>query len=1129
MGIAKSLNFEMLRSRWPELAGLGAFAEYYAYPDPSGALVKLRSFAEAMVLGLYHEMNLPQPEQPNLFELLTQDAFRAAVPRVVLDKLHSLRLHGNKAAHGETFPSQTALIQLKEAFDLARWLFVTLDGGQATDCPDFQGPEEADAAESEREAATQEARRVREQLADQEARMQRLLAELEEARARAQAAHRDVEELRKAGKRAAEVLDFDEETTRYRLIDSQLAAVGWKVGVNGGDTDEVGQEVEVPFQPTSSGTGYADYVLWDDDGLPLAVIEAKKTAVDPENGRTQARLYADGMESKHGRRPAIFYTNGFDIWLWDDAQDYPPRKVYGFYSKDSLQYLVTFQRSQKKALNTIEEKPEIAGRLYQTEAIRRVKEKFTQKHRKALIVQATGTGKTRVAISIAEVLIRANWAKRILFICDRRELRKQAKNAFKNFINEPLTVVKKGTEKERHKRIYLATYPAMMKIYQGFDVGFFDLIIADESHRSIYNRYRDLFHYFDSLQVGLTATPVEYINRNTYDLFGCENQDPTAYYSLDQAVEDGWLAPYEVYTHTTKFLRSGIKYDQLTEEQKQQLEQDGEEPELFDYENTQVDKVIYNKDTNRAIIRNLMENGIREATGQHPGKTIIFARNHRHALMLQELFNEMYPQYAGRFCQVIDNYDVRAEQLIDDFKGLGNNKDLTVAISVDMLDTGIDILEIVNLVFAKPVRSKVKFQQMIGRGTRLCANLFGPGQDKTVFRIFDHWGNFEFFDQDAEEAAPGPVRSLMQNVFDSRLVLAEADLENGQLEAFNTVIKLVQEDINRLDEKTVAVRDRWREKRALSKDDVLREFSPTTVAALREVIGPLMQWANIREYTEAYAFDLLMTRLQTALVNGSGAFDDLKADFLNRVAELQLHLNPVREKLDLISQVKRPEFWSGVSFDDLETARVELRGIIHFHAKSGEILGEPKVIDIEDGEVQYSQRLGAVNSPEMKAYEIRVEQVLKGIFDHNPTLQKIREGRPVTDKELTELTSLVLTQNPDVDLKYLKEFYPHTAVPLDFAIRRIIGLDPAAVEARFAGFVRQHPRLTARQVRFLGLLQNHISRNGAIEVERLYDAPFTTIDSNGLDGVFPEVTDADDIVAIIKTFMPESIGEETRA
>ena len=284
------------------------------------------------------------------------------------------------------------------------------------------------------------------------------------------------------------------------------------------------------------------------------------------------------LEKAFGHRPVIFYTNGFDIWIWDDFQGFPPRKLFGFYSKDSLQYLANFQRVGRKPLDTIEINEVIVNRLYQIEAIKRISERFSNKHRKALVVQATGTGKTRVAIALADLLIRAGWVKRVLFLCDRRELRKQAKNAFNDFLSEPIRIVTSRVKHDANERIFLATYPAMQKVFQSFDVGFFDLIIADESHRSIYNVYGDIFHYFDCHQIGLTATPVDFLTRSTFKLFDCEGQLPTANYDLEQAVAEGYLTPFEVFEHTTQFLREGISLDTLTKDQIEELEEQGEDP-----------------------------------------------------------------------------------------------------------------------------------------------------------------------------------------------------------------------------------------------------------------------------------------------------------------------------------------------------------------------------------------------------------------------------------------------------------------------------------------------------------------------------------------------------------------------
>ena len=1112
----KSRNFELLRECQPALAELGGFAEAYVHADPASALVKLRLFAENLTKDIYHARSLPRPEQSNFLDLLNNAAFTAITPKVILTKLHALRTYGNKAAHGELVTRSNAHWLLREAFDLARWFLIQYKEGEVKNLPEFKKPPSED-QQDETTALKREKRQMTEKLAVQETQLQVLLQDLETTRKMpVMSAALDVPVD------AAELLEFDEATTRVRIIDTLLASVGWIVdGVAGAQID-VGKEVTVQHQPTASGLGYADYVLWGDDGSPLAVIEAKKTSVDPERGRKQAQLYADGIEKMHGKRPVVFYTNGYDIWIWDDAAGYPPRKIYGYYPKDSLQYLVDFQRNKRKPLNSLEPNSEIVDRLYQFAVIKSVLERFTDKHRKALIVQATGTGKTRVAIALTDLLIRAGWAKRVLFLCDRRELRKQAKNAFNDYLSEPIRIINSRVDRQAPERIFLATYPAMQNVYQSFDVGFFDLIIADESHRSIYNVYREMFQYFDCLQLGLTATPVDYVTRSTFKLFSCEGLLPTANYDLETAVDEEWLVPFEVFEHTTQFLREGIKHDILTKEQIEELEEQGENPPLYDFKSEHIDKIIHNKDTNRAILRNLMERGLRDETGHTPGKSIIFARNHQHAVLLCRLFDEMYPQYKGRFCQVIDNYDPRAEQLLDDFKGEGTNHDLTIAISVDMLDTGIDIPEILNLVFAKPVMSPVKFWQMIGRGTRLREDLFGPGQDKTVFRIFDHWGNFERFETSYQPANPKSSKSLVQSVFEERLLLADIALQKGETVVFDTVIDLIKQDIHDLPEESISVREKWREKRALSTDTILKEFSPETLVKLRQDIAPLMQWRNIRGWTDAYTLDSLIVRIQTAVLQKSGAVEDLKIRLMDYLATLKMHLNPVREKAEDIKRIKSDEFWRDVNVLELEGMRKSLREIMHHRDRNRTTPLPPKIIDVSesDAEVQYHRRSTNLKSVDMKAYQQIIEMELKRHFDTNPTLQRIRVGVPVSEDDIRALVSMILVQSPNASREVLEQFFSETVQPLEFAIRSIIGLDPDAVASRFATFAQKHPTLTAKQTRFLSLLQNHIARFGSITLDHLYEQPFTVVDANGLDGVFTKPEEIDDLLDILDGFIP---------
>lgn len=1118
VGVMPSVNFEILRKERPALAELGGFAEHYLHTDPASALTKLRIYGEQWTKAVYWELRIKRPENLAFDGLLSAPEFARSVPRVILDKVHVLRREGNKGAHGGDVVADRVAWVLEEAFQLGAWFLVRFLGRKPEDIPAFRPI----APPREVKAESQAAREALEQ------QLAALVAE-RDALKQAYEALEVKAETQPLGQRVADVLKFDEATTRRRMIDVALADAGWNIGAKGVNTTEVEQEVELSDQPTPSGIGYADYVLWDDDGKPLAVIEAKKTTVSPETGRKQAELYANALEKRDGLRPAIFYTNGYDIWLWDDAQGYAPRQIFGFYSKDSLQHLVRFQRSSKLALDTLAVNPDIAGRLYQIETIKRVTETFTKKQTKALIVQATGTGKTRVAIALADVLIRAKWGKRVLFLCDRNELRRQAKNAFTDHLAEPLTVVNASTAKDRNKRIYVATYPSMMNVFQSFDVGFFDLIIADESHRSVYNVYGDIFRYFDAFQVGLTATPVEFIARNTFSLFGCPGKDATAAYPLERAIAEKWLIPYEVYSHTTQFLRDGIKYAELSDEQKKQIEEDGIDPTELDHEAEAVSKQVFNKDTERHILRNLMEHGIRDATGQAPGKSVIFARGHAHAVLLETLFNEMYPQYGGKFCQVIDNYNPRAESLIDDFKGEGTNNELTIAVSVDMLDTGIDVPEIVNLVFAKPVKSKVKFWQMIGRGTRLRPGLFGPGKDKTTFRIFDHWGNFEYFEQNKPEAEPTVAKPLMQRLFEARLTLASTALNAMELDAFGAVVTLIDADVKALPEDSISVKEALREIHAVLQDGVIEHFAPATQQALKGRIAPLMQWVNVRGHAEALGFDLLVTAMQTALIKQSADFDNLKGDLVNAVNALQVNLNQVKAKAESIRKVKSPAFWTTVTPAALEELRQDLRGIMQFRQTGGGGGGHKiRTYDIaeDDGLIESGRRTSNIRSVDLAAYRARVEQALHELFASDPTLKKIRSGQPVSKADLDSLVSLVLTRHPDVDLSVLTEFYPDTAGHLDLIIRRIVGMDADAVEEHFTGFVRSYPSLTAGQTQFLRLLQNHIAQNGAIELARLADAPFTHLAEDGIFGVFPSDAQRDALLAVIKSFLP--VAEELK-
>ena len=1135
----QSMNFEHIQNKWSALHQLAAFAEAYAIDDPQSALVKLRCYAEQVVGYLYSELRLPIFPNATIYDKLTADDFTSAVPSLITDKLHAIRKSGNQAAHQGQVDQQQAIWILKESYFIACYLFMAYDNGKQADCPEFTVPEQKQPQSQDKLKFTKKNKQLAEQLAENETRLKKALEELaiaETAQKQAQIEavklkqtinQAKVTDVKSRNKHITSSFNFSEAETRARIIDMDLRGAGWHVSLDESSTEEVGKEVQVSDQPTATGIGYVDYVLWDDDGKPLAVIEAKRTRESVEKGREQAKLYADALEKEYNQRPVIFYSNGYDIRILDDAQGYNSRKLYGYYSKDSLQYLIK-QRSLKKDLNQTPIDTNVAGRLYQMETITRVCERFSDKHRKSLIVQATGTGKTRVSIALAKRLLDAGWAKRVLFLCDRKELRKQAGNAFNEFTNEPLYIVGK-TKKTlaNNSRVFIATYPGMMSIYQKYDVGYFDLIVADESHRSIYNIYGDIFKYFDALEIGLTATPIEMVSRSTCQLFGCDFKMPTANYPLEKAIEEGNLVPYKIVSFTTKFLREGIKKDKLTDQQIAQLEEQGIDPNELNFDAKQVDDTVKNKGTNRLILQNLMEKGIRDVDGQLPGKTIIFARRIAHAELLAELFAEMYPQLGSNFCRVIHSKYERAEELIDDFKSSEENS-VRIAISVDMLDTGIDVPECVNLVFAKPIKSKVKFWQMIGRGTRLCKDLYGKGKDKSHFLIFDHWENFDYFDMDPEQEDVQQSKSLTQKLFETRLLLAETSLKKADLATFGQVIKLIHQDVCALDMNTIAVRDNWQMVETCKDEKTLNQFAPQTKINLFEHLAPLMQWRNIMGQSEAYKLDNEIGIIQTLLYTDPSQIDLANQSIMNKVEALQMHLNEVRAKASEIKNIQQQTYWQKLSFAALEQSRLALRSIIHLRDKGIQPSSVDYIIDITEelSEIHEKERPTKIISIDYQNFRQVVEQTLAPLFEHDVVLQKIRAGIAVTPDDLAQLNSLVHTQNPNVDLNTLKEFFPESTATLDKILRTIVGMDKAAIEQSFTRFVQEiHTHVNAKQQRFISMLKNHLIRYGAIQIAQLYDAPFTQIHDMGLDGVFNE-QQADVIEQFIKQFDVE-LGDKS--
>ena len=1127
----KSTNFEFLRPHNEALANLAGYAEAVLYIDPGSALTRLRSFAEVLTKAIHQAECLPILPRASFYDLVKHPAFIASVNSSLIHQINYLRVQGNDTAHGGKGDLRTASMVLGTAHQLAMYMGIRYYGVKKVEIESFKDIKDQSGELKQLEQSVSEYKKALDTKADE---VDKLIEKLDKEREKAKQKDFTQEELEQAQKQAralsqstADSLQWDEAKTRRLLIDSMLVQSGWNLT----DTEQVTLEHPVEHQPTNSGIGYADYVLWAENGKPLAVVEAKRSSVEGlQIGREQARMYADGLEKMTGQRPVIFYTNGYETYIWDDEQYNSYRPIYGFYSQDSLNYLIYQRQYREPNVEQFNPDLDIAGRSYQIESIKSITSRFQQQRRKALIVQATGTGKTRVAIAISELLLRTGWIKRVLFLCDRRELRRQADEAYKEHLpSEPRCLIGEKNKIDQTSRIFVSTYPGMMNRFHQLDVGFFDLIIADESHRSIYNKYRDLFDYFDSLQIGLTATPVKFIARNTFDLFNCEDQDPTFEYSLDDAVNNDppFLVPFRVKDYTTEFLRDGIHYNDLSEDQQKQLEDDlGEEiAKQTRIKGKDIGRKIFSEDTDRQILENLMNNGIKDATGSLVGKTIIFAQRQDHAEHLEKLFNKLYPQYGAKVCKVIHNKVTRAEALITEFKQ-GDN-DFRIAISVDMLDTGIDVPEIVNLVFARPVKSWVKFWQMIGRGTRLCENLFGPGQHKKEYYIFDHYSNFVYFEEDYQEVEESQSKSMLQKLFEARLELVESALKQNHRQAFDTAVELIRADINDLPEASISVKKHLREVHGLQQTDALTKMDATTLHQLKQTLSPLMGSRILRD-RDAIAYDRLIAELQVCVIEQASCQQELEAELLSQLDRLAITIQAVRQKDKVIETLRSAAFWQNVTVKDLEWARTELRGIMKYKkpVRPPEQVTETTTTK-DDGEVIDKERKNIISDKtEALQYRSRLKTILDKMITTNPVLQKIRQDKPVQSAELDSLASTILTENPGVDLKLLNDFYGRTAKNLQSTIRELVGMETAAVEAHFTSFLHQHSELTHLQVRFMNLLKQHISEHGTITIEKLYEAPFTSVSHEGIDGVF-KAEDVTAIAHVLKPFMTSVTNESS--
>ncbi len=1103
-------HFSFLQAEWPDVHEAAAKAEAFAYPDPRTACFHARRALELAVAWVFkHDPALTLPYQENLSALIHEPTFQAAAGEAVFAKAKVIARLGNRAVHApRPVPPFDSIAAVRELFHVGYWLARSYARGDRPPTDLAFDPEALPKTGAVPKQTADQLRQLQEALQARDEKLSAILsgrAALDEELARLRA---EVAAAKNANAATPDEHDYSEAETRDLFIDLLLKEAGWPLD------QERDREFEVAGMPNGSGVGFVDYVLWGDDGLPLALVEAKRTRRSPLAGEQQAKLYADCLEARFGRRPVIFLSNGYQHWLWDDAS-HPRRAVQGFYKKDELE-LLHQRRTTKKPLAGAAVDEAIVERYYQKRSIRRIGEAFERDNsRKALVVMATGAGKTRTVIALVDLLMRCNWAKRVLFLADRVALVNQAVNAFKRHLPDgsPVNLV---TEKDATGRVYVSTYPTMMGLIdesrdgqRRFGVGHFDLVIIDEAHRSVFQKYRTIFDYFDSLLVGLTATPKDEVDRNTYDLFDLETGVPTDAYPLADAVADGFLVPPRAVSVPLKFQREGIRYEELSEDEKDEWDlkdwdEDGSIPDRVEAE--AVNKWLFNQDTVDKVLAHLMTRGQAVAGGDRLGKTIVFAKNQAHAEFIQARFDVNYPKLKGHFARIITFKTEYAQSLIDDFSRA--EKAPHIAVSVDMLDTGIDVPEVVNLVFFKLVRSKTKFWQMLGRGTRLCPDLFGPGEDKACFYVFDYCQNLEFFSQDPETTEGALGESLGTRIFKSRVELiahldaraavgegshAGAEEERGvraeTAETLRAIVAAMNPDnfVVRPKRRLVEIYSSpasWSDLPEARRRELCDE-----VAGLPSEVEP--------ENEDAKRFDLLVLRTQLALLAKEPAFERLR-DQTRAIAGLleeKSTIPMVREQLPLIEDVQTDEWWQDVTVPMLEGMRKRLRDLVKLIEKK-----RRKVVytDFEDelGEELVVAMPGFDGYGGFERFRAKARAFLRAHQDHI-VIHKLRMNVPLTPTDLGELERILAESGagrPE-DLEQAKE----EARGLGLFVRSLVGLDRTAAKAALGAFVGVK---AANQIEFVNLIVEHLTEHGTMPAARLYESPFTDVAPHGPDALF---------------------------
>ena len=1087
-------NFDFLKSepKFAAFSDVAISAEKILNIDIAASVLNCRRAMEFAVKWMYSvDKDLEMPYETTLVSLINSEDFRDLAGNDILFRMNYIRKCGNDAAHSGN------KIMIDQAKLCIENLYIFMDFVAccySEKYNDIITPFDKTLLENPGEDVS---------VKQKELDFEKLIAENK--------ALKDELTARRAEQQQTYVpkpLDLSEYKTRKIYIDTMLSEAGWVEGKNWIN------EVELPGMPNKSEVGYADYVLYDDTHKPLAVVEAKRTCVDVSKGRQQAKLYADIIEKQCGRRPVIFLTNGFETRI-DDGQ-YPERKVAAIYSKRDLEKLFNLRKARTSLKNVRVDK-DIAGRYYQEGAIKAVCKAFDEKNRrKALLVMATGSGKTRTVIALCKVLLERGWVKNILFLADRTSLVTQAKRAFVNLLPD-LSVTNLCEEKDNFAaHCVFSTYQTMyncideVKDDEGklFTSGHFDLLICDEAHRSIYNKYRDIFNYFDAPLVGLTATPKDEIDKNTYEIFELESGVPTYGYELSQAVKDGYLVDYMSVESKLKFIEQGITYEELTQEEKEEYEnlfedEDGEIPERIS--SSALNEWIFNRDTIRQVLNILMTDGIKIEYGEKVGKTIIFAKNHLHAEKILEVFNSEYPHLNG-FAKVIDNKINYAQSLIDEFSD--PKKLPQIAISVDMLDTGIDVPEVLNLVFFKKVMSKAKFWQMIGRGTRLCPELL-DGEDKNRFYIFDFCGNFEFFRMNNGKPTANQM-ALQGAIFNlkSQIIFKLQDIayQTEDLIAFrrNLVSEMVAK-VRELNKENFAVKQHLKYVELYANEENYVSLTYEDTLIIKEELAPLI----IPDDDEASAvrFDALMYGIELAYLAGKG-YARHRSDLFKKVSGIASVANipEISAKSELINKILHTDYLDNCGINDFEHIRESLRNLIKYIPQNVLRYDTNFGDDILSTEWKESE----LESDDLKNYKAKAEYYVRQHQD-NSVIAKLKSNVPLTKDDIEMLEKILWSEVGTKD-EYTAEYGEK---PLGEFVREIVGLDMNAAKEAFSEFLN-NANLDSKQIYFVNQIVEYIVHNGMMkDLSVLQDAPFT--DRGSLVEIFTDLSVWAGIRKVIET------------